>query len=103
MKNQKNNLLIAIALLSFSFAQAQLWGGKKIKGNGDVTTITRTTDDYDALRLAGWMDFELVKGEEGTIKIEGESNLLEYIITEIEYGGLVVNWIWRYRFRCRSY
>jgi len=89
MKFLKSTLVLSIALLSFSCVNAQ-WGSKEIKGNGEVTTITRTTDSYDALRLAGWMDFILVKGEEGDIKIEGESNLLEYIITEIEYGGLVV-------------
>jgi hypothetical protein len=83
MKTTRNTLLV-IALLSFSFSQAQLWGSKKIKGNGDVTTITRTTSDYSDIKCAGWMDFVLVKGTEGEITIKGESNLLEYIITEVE-------------------
>ena len=90
MKTSKNTLLIAIALLSFSFAQAQLWGSKKIKGNGNVTTITRSTSDYDAIKCAGWMDFVLVKGKEGDSKIEGESNLLQYIITEVEGNTLKI-------------
>ena len=90
MKTSKHTLLIAIALLSFSFAQAQLWGSKKIKGNGDVTTITRSTADYDEIKCAGSMNFVLVKGTEGNIKIEGESNLLEYIITEVEGNTLKI-------------
>jgi len=90
MKNQKNILLIVITLFSVSFVQAQFWGGKKIKGNGNFTTETRTTDDYDTIKCAGWMDFELVKGTEGDLKLEGESNLLDYIITEVEGNSLIV-------------
>ncbi|WGD34356.1 DUF2807 domain-containing protein [Olleya sp. YS] len=86
----KSTFLLVLALTTFTSCNAQWGNGKTIKGNGNVTTITRTTADYDALRLSGWMDFELVKGTEGTITIEGEENLLEYIITEIEYGGLVI-------------
>ncbi|MGB6269562.1 MAG: head GIN domain-containing protein [Olleya sp.] len=90
MNTLKNNLFLCFAALSFTACNAQWGNGKTIKGNGNVTTITRTTADYDALRLAGWMDFELVKGTEGTITIEGEENLLEYIITQTENGSLVI-------------
>lgn len=89
MKSLKITLLLAIALVSFNTACAQ-WGNEKIRGNGDVTTITRTTSDYDEIKLAGWMDFKLVKGAEGKITLEGESNLLEYIITEAEGNSLIV-------------
>lgn len=78
-----------VFLLSTTLSCAQ-WGGKKIKGNGDITTITRTTNDYNGLKAAGPMDFKLVPGEEGRITIEGDANLMEYIITEIKNGNLVV-------------
>lgn len=90
MNTLKQTLLLAITLSSFTFAQAQLWGNKKIKGNGNVTTITRSTSDYDEIKCAGWMDFILVKGNEGDITLEGESNLLEYIITEVEGNTLKI-------------
>ncbi|WP_281846547.1 head GIN domain-containing protein [Olleya namhaensis] len=89
-KTLKQTLLLALTLVTISSCNAQWGNGKKIKGNGNVTTITRSTSDYDAIRLAGWMDFELVKGTEGTITIEGEENLLDYIITEVESNGLVI-------------
>ncbi len=85
----KKLALITMALVSLNFANAQ-WGGKSIKGNGNMTTVTRSTSDYDAIRCAGWMDFVLVKGEEGAIKIEGEENLLDYIITETEGNTLSI-------------
>ena len=91
MKNlNKNYLLFLFALLISIPMNAQLWGNKKVSGNGDVTTITRTTNDYDAIKCAGFMDFILVKGNEGNIKIEGEENLLKYIITEVKDNKLVV-------------
>ena len=55
-----------------------------------MTTVTRTTDSYDAIKCAGSMDFILVSGTEGTIKIEGEENLLEYIVTEVKDNVLKV-------------
>ena len=84
MKTIKRSILLALTLLIFSFSQAQSWGSKKIKGNGDVTTITRTTSDYSDIKCSGSMDFILIKGTEGKLTIEGESNLLEYIITEVD-------------------
>ena len=78
------------ALLLVSATNAQNWGKKKIKGNGNVTTETRTTGDYEGIKCAGSMDFVLVSGKEGEIKIEGESNLLEHIVTEIKGNNLVV-------------
>ncbi len=78
------------ALLLVSVTNAQNWGKKKIKGNGNVTTETRTTGDYNGIKCAGSMDFILVSGNEGEIKLEGESNLLKYVVTEIKNGNLIV-------------
>lgn len=83
------SILFVTALLSVSFTQAQ-FGNKKVKGNGKMTTITRTTSDYNGIKCAGSMDYILVKGTEGKIKIEGEENLLKHIITEVKNNNLIV-------------
>ncbi|MCH2194297.1 head GIN domain-containing protein [Kordia sp.] len=80
---KKATVFIITLLLATTVSHAQ-WGKKKIKGNGNVTTITRTTSDYDAVSVAGFFDVELVAGTEGTITLKGESNLLEYIETEVK-------------------
>nr|WP_321222699.1 head GIN domain-containing protein [uncultured Psychroserpens sp.] len=85
----KKSILLITVLLSFTISHAQ-WGKKKIKGNGNVTTINRTTSNYDAVHCAGSFDYILVAGTEGEITIEGESNLLEYIVTEVKDGALIV-------------
>ncbi|WP_299336168.1 head GIN domain-containing protein [uncultured Psychroserpens sp.] len=81
----KNSIVVVIALLSFTVSQAQ-W--KKIKGNGNMTTETRSTSDYDAVKCAGSFDYILVAGTEGQLTLEGESNLLQYIVTEVKNGSL---------------
>jgi hypothetical protein len=63
---------------------------KKVKGNGNMKKINRTTESYDGVKCAGSFDYILVSGTEGNITIEGEENLLEYIITEVKNGKLIV-------------
>lgn len=90
MNYLKQGILLLSALLLTTTTQAQFWGNKTIKGNGNMTTITKSTNDYDTIKCAGWMDFVLVQGEEGNITIEGEENLLEYIVVEVNGNDLIV-------------
>ncbi len=85
----KTIILAVATVMTFSCAEAQ-WGGKKIKGNGQITTVTRTTSDYDAIHCAGSFDYMLVAGKEGQLTLEGEENLLEYIVTEVKDNKLVI-------------
>lgn len=87
---KKTITLSVMTLMLASIMNAQSWGNKKIKGNGNVVTETRTTSDYDGIKCAGSMDFILVAGEEGKITLEGDSNLLEYITTEVKGGNLII-------------
>ncbi|OUR91053.1 DUF2807 domain-containing protein [Flavobacteriales bacterium 34_180_T64] len=86
---KKSILVLAAFLISFSSTYAN-WGSDKIKGNGKVTTITRTTSDYDGIKCAGSFDYILVAGTEGKITIEGEENLLKYVVTEIKDNNLII-------------
>lgn len=84
----KKLLSLSLVLLLTASCSAQ-WG-KRVKGNGNVTTIERSVGEYDAIGLSGWFDVDLVAGTEGEIKLEGESNLLEYIRTEVKNGKLSI-------------
>lgn len=81
--------LIAILTLTAS-ANAQWWGSKKIKGNGNEQTITRSVGNYDKVNVAGSFDVFLVAGDEGEITIQAEENLMEYIVTETEGNALKI-------------
>jgi len=90
MRQNNQNLILLLVLCFTTIMHAQFWGNKKINGNGNLTTITRTTNNYDAVKCAGFMDFALVKGIEGKISIEGEENLLKYIVTEVKDNKLII-------------
>lgn len=88
---KKSILLIAIAVFFINTnANAQWSSNNKIKGNGKVVTETRTTGDYDGIKIAGFFDVDLVAGKEGKIIIKGEENLLAAIKVEVEGNELKV-------------
>lgn len=89
MKLLKSITVLAF-LLSASTSCAQWNKWQKVKGDGNITTTTRSTGDYNGLKAAGPMDFKLVEGKEGEISIKGDANLMEYIVTEIKDGKLIV-------------
>jgi hypothetical protein len=86
---KKTTVFIIALFLATTVSHAQ-WGKKKIKGNGNVTTINRTTSEYDAVSVSGFFDVELVAGSEGNITLKGESNLLEHIETEVKNDVLKI-------------
>ncbi|PIF00611.1 MAG: DUF2807 domain-containing protein [Maribacter sp.] len=84
---KKATTLSLVVLLTIS-CSAQ-WG-KKVKGNGNVATMERSTEEYDAIAVSGWFNVDLVPGNEGDISLKGEENLLEYIVTEVKDGKLAI-------------
>lgn len=84
----KKIITMALALCTVAITNAQ-WG-KRINGDGNVVTIERSVGNYDGVALAGWFDVDLVGGKEGELTLEGESNLLEYVKTEVKNGTLVI-------------
>lgn len=86
----KKSIVIAAALLISVGSAYSQWGNKRVKGNGTMKTETRKTSDYDEVSCGGSFDFILVKGTEGTITIEAEENLMEYIIVEVKGNDLVI-------------
>lgn len=90
MKTMIKATMLAACVL-FSTAATAQWGkNKKIKGNGTVTTDTRSVSDYDGVSAVGPMDVFLEKGSEGNITIEADSNFMEYIEVKNDGDMLVV-------------
>lgn len=75
-------LLAALASCHGSF-------NKTIKGNDNMTSVTRDIDDITRLKIEGGIDVELQQGS-SSVKVEADENLLRYIITEKRDGWLVI-------------
>jgi hypothetical protein len=86
-------LLLTISISISSKAQDWWGNSKKIKGNGNVVTVTRTTPtNYNAIGVGGSFDVILIKGKEGNIKIEGEENIIPYVETEVRGNRLKIKY-----------
>ncbi|WP_422082900.1 head GIN domain-containing protein [Ulvibacterium sp.] len=84
----KNAITLIALIVCIAITHAQR--GKKIKGNGHIVTIERTTDTYDGISASGFYDIELIDGEEGALTLRGEENILHNTETEVKRGILVI-------------
>lgn len=82
--------VLVVGLTGIFIASCSAQWGKGIKGNGNMVNIDRSVGDYDGIAVSGWFDVDLVDGKEGELTLEGEENLLEHIITEVQNGKLVI-------------
>ena len=85
----KNTWIIGIFCLLTACNLNGQWG-KKIKGNGSRQTETREVGTYDAITVSHIFTVYLVSGAEGTIRIEAEENLMEYIHTDVSGGEIKI-------------
>jgi hypothetical protein len=93
------SLIVGLALSVPASAQ---WGNKTISGNGNVTTKTVSTGNYDAIKGVGSMDIHLEKGSEGSISVTTDDNLHEYIEIKTKGNDLVITTKKGYNLRTRK-
>ncbi len=84
-------LITIIILLAFTTSINAQWF-KRVKGNGNMITKTRSVGEYDKIVAGGSFDVKLIAGTEGKITIHIDENLLEYLITEVENDRLKLKW-----------
>lgn len=72
-----------------------------IKDNGEINTVQRNLNDYDAIEISGSIKTKLTTGKEGSLTITASENILPYIITEVEDNKLKVHLQDDYNFRIR--
>lgn len=75
-------MLVVSALASCNF--------ETIKGSGVLKTETRTINNAEKIKAVGSFDVEITPGTETSLKVEGDDNLINHIITEKKDGYLIV-------------
>ena len=63
---------------------------KTVRGNGNVTTVERTTPSFNGISVSTGINIYLKQGDRENISVETDENLQEYIITEVKGGVLHV-------------
>jgi hypothetical protein len=81
-----------ILTVSFSVNAQNWWKNKKVRGNGNVVTKTRTISDFKGVDVGGSFDVVLVKGKERKVIIKGEENIIKYTETKVRNNTLQVKY-----------
>jgi hypothetical protein len=63
-----------------------------ISGNGNITTEKRTISDVHSLKTSGSIDVEISSGDNYSLIVEDDENLIPYIITEVSNGVLSIHY-----------
>lgn len=85
--------ILGICLILTSAAQADWWdriGRDAIRGSGQMGTEDRDLDAFDAIVVDNSTDLDIKIDEKFTATLEGDDNLLKYIITEVRHNTLYV-------------
>jgi carbon monoxide dehydrogenase subunit G len=64
--------------------------GKRVAGDGNVRTETRTAGTFNSVDVSGAMDLYVKQESNRSIKIVADENLLPYIVVDVEGDKLVI-------------
>lgn len=79
-------LFLGISLIS----SCRFINGKKIRGNGNAQTEQRSVPSFSGLSSHGAFDVVVKKGEQASVVVSADENLLQYIITEVNGDKLEI-------------
>jgi hypothetical protein len=87
--NMKKLALFSL-VISILFSSCINFGGKRVKGDGNIVKQDREVDVFDEVHVSGALDVYVRQGEQRSVSIEGDENLMKYIITKNEGDKLEV-------------
>lgn len=86
---------VAVAnVLSFGKASGNIFTfsfGSGVKGSGVASTETREADEFTGVEVGGVFEVEITAGQEYSVQVQADDNLLPYIRTEVESGVLTIS------------
>jgi hypothetical protein len=85
MKKSSFALLAAIVLLHACM------DGHRVKGDGNMSTYTKTPGNFTGVESNGDFDVYITQGGSAGVRIEGEPNILSYIDIHVEDGILNID------------
>jgi hypothetical protein len=83
MKHISKNIFCVILTIILSIPAIS-----QIKGNGNIVKQKRDITAFSKINVKNGWDLVLSQGEEYSLKIEAEENLIDIVVTEIENGVL---------------
>ncbi|KPK81190.1 MAG: hypothetical protein AMS27_15660 [Bacteroides sp. SM23_62_1] len=92
MKNFKiNYLYLVIISLAVTVQSCYIDFRETVYGNGNVITEERSVNSFDGIKVSSGIDVFITQGEEESLKIIADENLIEYILTDVTGGILTIH------------
>ena len=83
----KKSVIFLIALCTAFSAIAQE-KAKVTIGNGAITKSTRNVGSYEKINVSGPFDIRMVSGQQGSVSVEADNNIIDFVVTEVKGGVL---------------
>lgn len=80
--------IIAVLLTVTILGASCMMHGRRVKGNGNLTSQSKPIGDINGVELHSSFDVILTEGSPSNVKIEAESNLIQYIELHVVNGVL---------------
>jgi hypothetical protein len=74
--------------LVFMLSAFLFYSCENINGSGHIKTERRNVGSFDGVQASGSMDIEVTNGENASVEIEADDNILPYIVTDVGGGML---------------
>ena len=84
----------AILLASVQPVLADNWWSRHrdgIRGSGDLKTEKRDVGNFTRIETSGSFDVDVIVGEEASLTVTFDDNLLEFVLTEVHAGTLYID------------
>lgn len=94
-------LFVAISISVLTTSCMQI-GGKKVRGNGVVSSQERNVGSFKRVNVSGPIEVIITQSNSTSVRIEGDENLLKYIKVENDGSKLKIHPRNRYNLRPRS-
>ncbi len=82
--------IILSLFFSSLFSSCVFIGGKRIRGNGKITTQGRTVNAFTSVDVMNSIDVYVKQDSVVSVKIEADENLLEYVQVTVDDGTLEI-------------
>lgn len=90
MRNQNINLIAILSILVFTVSACLNFSKENIRGNGELISNSQELSPFQSLSVYGSFQTTYVVDPQYKITIVAESNLMEYILVEVDQGVLTV-------------
>ena len=77
-----------LALIVIALLLSACGGLNIIRGSGDVITESRNVRDFDRVTLSGSGDVIITQGDDESLTVETDDNIMQYVTTEVRGGTL---------------